>query len=155
MDAASRQFVERMGLVCEKEGLARSAGRIFALLLLTDQPLSLDAIAETLQVSKASVSTNARVLESLGFLERVSTLGDRRDFYRAQPDPWGSMIRGAQGRWREMVGVLREAQASLPAEDAVAQARLHSAERFHELLIERGDALLDEWRERTHGDAEA
>src|SRR5687768_5807394 len=109
MEESVQQFVEKMGLICEKEGLARSAGRIFGLLLVGGRPYSLDELAEQLQASKASVSTNARMLEQLGMIERVSSLGDRRDFYRVLSDPWERMLRVAQQRWRDMMQVFAEA----------------------------------------------
>src|SRR3954471_19689924 len=114
LDEAVQQFVERMGLICEKEGMARSAGRIFGLLLIGGRPFSLDELAEKLQASKAGISTNCRMLEQFGMIERVSSLGDRRDFYRVQDDPWEHMMRVAQGRWRDMVKILADAQTALP-----------------------------------------
>ena len=156
MDEAVQQFVERMGLICEKEGMARSAGRIFALLLMSERPYSLDELADELQVSKASVSTNARMLESLGFIQRVTSLGDRRDFYQVEDDPWERMLRVAQTRWRDMVTVFAEAQAKLPADRAAGRARMRDAERFHRLLIEGSEGLLADWRalRDTDGPAE-
>ena len=53
-------FVERMGLTLEGEGLPRIAGRLFGFLLVHPEAYSLDELAERLQVSKASISTNAR-----------------------------------------------------------------------------------------------
>ena len=119
MDESVQQFVERMGLICEKEGMARSAGRIFGLLLIGGRPYSLDELAEKLQASKAGVSTNCRLLEQFGMIERVSSLGDRRDFYRVQDSPWEHIMRVAQTRWREMVKIFGDAQAALPPQMAV------------------------------------
>ena len=80
------EFVERMGLLWESEGLPRIAGRIFGYLTVQDAPCSLDDLAAALEVSKASVSTDARRLESLGLLERVSLPADRRDYYSIATD---------------------------------------------------------------------
>ena len=146
MEGSVQQFVERMGLICEKEGMARSAGRIFALLLMSERPYSLDELADELQVSKASVSTNARMLESLGFIERVSSLGDRRDFYRVEHDPWERMLRVAQTRWRDMIAVFAEAQAKLPEEREAGRRRMGAAERFHRLLLDGSEQLILDWR---------
>jgi DNA-binding transcriptional regulator GbsR (MarR family) len=146
LDESVQQFVERMGLICEREGMARSAGRIFGLLLVGGRPFSLDEIAEKLQASKAGASTNCRMLEQFGMIERVSSLGDRRDFYRVRDDPWEHMMRTAQGRWREMVKVLGETEAALPPAMAAGKARLHEAAEFHSLLIREVEGLLDHWR---------
>ena len=63
----AQQFVERSGIFFQSEGLPRIGGRIFGLLLLADQAVSIDSIAQELKVSKPSVSTNTRVLERWGF----------------------------------------------------------------------------------------
>jgi DNA-binding transcriptional regulator GbsR (MarR family) len=86
MDDRIERFVERMGLLWEADGLPRIAGRMFGFLLLQSEPCSLDDMAEALGVSKASVSTDARRLEQLGFIERASRPGDRRDYYAVGPD---------------------------------------------------------------------
>jgi DNA-binding transcriptional regulator GbsR (MarR family) len=146
MHPAVQQFVERMGLMMEADGLPRSAGRIFGFLLLTETPFSLDEMAEKLQVSKASVSTNARLLEQAGLLDRISSPGDRRDFYRMRPDAWEQMLRVARRRWEVMQAALAEGEASLPEEMTVARGRLAEAARFHAFLLDEGDTLLERWR---------
>jgi DNA-binding transcriptional regulator GbsR (MarR family) len=149
MHQAVQQFVERMALICEKDGMPRIGGRIFGYLLATDCTCSLDDLAETLSASKASVSTNARMLEQLGMVRRVSTLGDRRDFYRVEDDPWEQMLRVAQGRWRAMVGVFAEAAEFLQEEKGRERAR--AAAEFHTLLIGECDALIGRWHELRAG----
>ena len=76
------RFVERAGVLWENDGLPRIAGRIYGLMLVSEDALSLDEIAESLGVSKASVSTDTRLLERMGFIERVSKPGDRKDYYQ-------------------------------------------------------------------------
>jgi len=147
MHPAVQQFVERMGLMMEADGLPRSAGRIFGFLLLAENPFSLDEMAEKLQVSKASVSTNARLLEQAGLLERISAPGDRRDFYQMRPDAWERMLEVAHKRWEAIRTALVEGEAALPEEMATARARLTEAARFHAFLLGEGDALLARWRE--------
>ena len=155
MHESVRRFIERMGLVCEKEGMSRSAGRIFGLLLACDGPFSLDEIAELLQVSKASVSTNARMLEQMGFIERVTEPGDRRDFYRAEGDPWERMLSIAQTRWQDMLTTFAEAQHAFPAENSPGRERIARAERFHRLLLDESEELLGRWRELRGREDEA
>ncbi|HEY0019897.1 MAG TPA: hypothetical protein VGC13_26590 [Longimicrobium sp.] len=143
MHEAVQQLVEQMALICEKEGMPRIGGRIFGYLLATDQTFSLEDLAEHLQASKASVSTNARMLEQFGMIRRVSVLGDRRDFYRVQDDPWEQMLRVAQGRWREMVTVFEQAARRLP--EPAGRTRMDDAARFHTLLIRECDTLFENW----------
>jgi DNA-binding transcriptional regulator GbsR (MarR family) len=93
------EFIEQLGLLLEAERFPRIAGRILGLLLATPEALSLDEIADALDVTKPSVSTNARLLEDKGIIERIGLPGDRRDHYRAAPDV---ALRTLQARVQKM-----------------------------------------------------
>ena len=86
MDPRTSRFTDRLAMLFENDGQPPIAGRIFGLLLLSDDALSLDELAEALGVSKASASTNARLLAQLGVVEQVRRPGSRRDYYRMVPD---------------------------------------------------------------------
>ena len=89
-----RQIVEEFGLLYEKMGVTRMAGRVSGYLLMCDPPIqSLTQIAEALGVSKAAVSGAARALLQFGTVELVSEPGQRGDFYRALPGQMDSMLR--------------------------------------------------------------
>jgi len=77
-----RTFIERSGLHWEKDRLPRIAGQIFGLTLISPDPCSLDQMSKALGVSRASISNDARLLEGLGFVERVSVIGDRKIYYQ-------------------------------------------------------------------------
>jgi len=102
MDRARRTFIDRMGQATEADGLSPIAGRLFAALLLSERPRSLDDLAEELAVSKASVSTEARRLLDRGIVDRVPTPGDRRDYYELTPDFYARVIRNRLERWRRI-----------------------------------------------------
>lgn len=77
------QVIENFGQYFEAYKLSRILGRVYGLLLITDQPyLGLDQMVAELSVSKASVSTTARQLVSFMMIEKVTRPGDRRDYYR-------------------------------------------------------------------------
>lgn len=63
--------------------LNKVCGQIFALLLLSPKPLSLDDIVNELQVSKGSVSINIRLLEEYKLVKKIWVKGSRRDYYEA------------------------------------------------------------------------
>jgi DNA-binding transcriptional regulator GbsR (MarR family) len=62
----------------------RIGGQIYALLFLSEEPLSLDDIAERLAVSKSNVSINIRLLEDMRMVRKVWVKGSRRDYYEAE-----------------------------------------------------------------------
>ena len=148
MHEAAERFIERMGFLLETEGMPRISGRILGFLMLEEGAFSLDELADSLQVSKASVSTNARLLEQHGLLERTGSPGDRRDFYRLGNDPWDRMLQVGARKWEAARQMFTESEAALPDEMEVGRRRLVEAEQFHLLLIDESERLLERWRRR-------
>jgi len=124
MDASTAHFIETMGLTLESEGLPRIAGRIFGLLLLSEDALSLDDLAAELQVSKASVSTNTRLLEQRGVLEQVGRPADRRDYYRVPRDLFSHTMAHRLARWQRFHEAIAEARSTLPIRNPRVLERL-------------------------------
>jgi DNA-binding transcriptional regulator GbsR (MarR family) len=85
-ESERRHFIEAGGNSTHAFGLGRMIGRVYALLYLTPEPLSLEEVADQLQVSKASASITLRQLESWQAVLPRNIEGDRRDFYVAQTD---------------------------------------------------------------------
>lgn len=149
MDRAQRTFIDRMGQATESDGLSPIAGRLFALLLLSDAPRSLDELAADLGVSKASVSTDARRLLERGIVERSSPPGDRRDYYELAPEFFAQVIRSRVSRWRSLhglVGAMRDDSRTL---SPVVRDRFASIDEIHSFVVERVDAALADWERRA------
>jgi DNA-binding transcriptional regulator GbsR (MarR family) len=142
-------FVESMGLSAEADGLPRIAGRLFATLLLSQAPCSLDTLAQTLGVSKASVSTDARRLLERGIVERVSKPGDRRDYYQLAPDFFSRIIRSRLDRWARIHEFVTRMQEREPNAPAAVRRRFDQIRELHELVLGRVQAALGEWERRT------
>lgn len=141
-------FVERAGLLCERDGLPRIAGRILGLLLVSPAPLALDAIADRLGVSKASVSTDARRLEERGLVERVGRPGDRKDYYQIAPLHHVRSLEQRLATMQEFLGLL-DAARRLPVDDPGVRDRLsESCALFHEVMAATQGAL-DRWQARA------
>ncbi len=86
MDAYNN-LIEVLGMTYQNDGYPRIAGRLYGLMVVSEQSLSLQEIADKLQISKASASTNARLLQENGFIRRVSHPGQRQDYYELAPFP--------------------------------------------------------------------
>jgi DNA-binding MarR family transcriptional regulator len=141
-------FVERAGCVCERDGLPRIAGRILGLLLVSPEPLALDAIAERLGVSRASVSTDARRLVEQGLLERVGRPGDRKDYYQMAADSHVRSLEQRLAAVRQFLGLLDEA-GRLAVADVAVHARLEETAALYRDVLAASAAALDRWRART------
>jgi len=89
---AETDFIEGMGLILQSDGMPRIAGRLMGLFVLHGGPFSFTDLADRLAVSRGSVSTNTRLLEDLGVIERVAMKGERQDFFRLAADPYAEIV---------------------------------------------------------------
>jgi len=143
----TRQFVERMGLAIERMGLARTFGRLFGLLMVADEPLSLDDMVARLGVSKASVSTNARACEELGLARRVGVRGDRRDYYEIAPRAFEQVTAKRVVAIHSMAGLAAEGLQAVGDDPSPARDRLTEMLDFYLFMGEQIEELLERWRE--------
>ncbi len=149
-DPELRAWVEQVSMLLERDGLPRMAGRIFAWLLVCEPPeQTMEDLGAAVQGSKASMSTMTRLLVQSGLVEKVRTLGARRDQFRVQPGQW-------QKLWRARIELIQQATAlaergldllaGRPAGSRIRLEELHRQYRFFgkhfpELL----DRLEREW----------
>jgi DNA-binding transcriptional regulator GbsR (MarR family) len=88
IDDIRNEWVDLAGQEAEWFGFPRIAAELKVLLLLTPGQMSLGEMAQRLEVSKASISTNIRILERWKLVRRVYHRGERRNFYEARGNPW-------------------------------------------------------------------
>ena len=148
MDQATTDFIESMGRQFEEDGVPRIAGRLFGFLMLQDEPCSLDEVADQLQVSKGSASSNARLLEQLGIAERVTRAGDRRDYYQISPDIGERTLERALQGIGSMVRRLRQGEQSVAGRSEVVRSRFQGTITFHERAMDVVSDLLGQVRAR-------
>jgi DNA-binding transcriptional regulator GbsR (MarR family) len=146
--ARRQEFIERLGRLAEGEGLPRIAGRMMGLLMIAGAPLSIDELADQLEVSRASISTNGRLLESLAIAARTTKAGDRRDYLQIGADPSSSLLSQGLRRLHDMRHAVREmrlaARSSRTAQST--RDRLERMERFYDLAIEGAESVLSSWK---------
>jgi DNA-binding transcriptional regulator GbsR (MarR family) len=89
MDRVTAIFVDGIGAAAATSGILNQLqGRIFALLYVQPNPMSLDDIAAELELSKSNVSVSIRGLVEWHLIRRVPIAGSRKDHYEAATDFW-------------------------------------------------------------------
>jgi DNA-binding transcriptional regulator GbsR (MarR family) len=131
-----QDFVEAMGLRFQDQQMPRIAGRLFGLLLVEGGPFSFGELADRLECSRGSISTNARMLADFGLIERVAKPGDRQDHYRIAPEGLAPIFRKQMVRMREMSLRYRLAAEHLPSVRSDARRRLVAAAVLSEKAVE-------------------
>ena len=130
------QVADSIGSLMELWGFKRIMGRTWALLYLSEQPLSAAELEEALQVSPGSVSMTVSELLKWGVVKKTWVPGDRRDFYQPETSIWKMVTRVI--RERELVHVRETIE------------QLGGALRQLSALVSAGaDAELDELRARV------
>ena len=127
--------------------MSRIAGRIVGLLIQLPGDLSLDEIAQTLAVSRASVSTEARRLLDAGIVERVGRPGDRKDYYQISPWHFLHDMEHRLASLQELVRLLGEARRENT--DPVVTGRLAQSLEAHSELLDLVGGTIARWREEA------
>tara|TARA_R110002073_G_scaffold84612_3_gene201546 strand:+ start:2609 stop:3088 length:480 start_codon:yes stop_codon:yes gene_type:complete len=141
---AVNEFIEHMGRVSEGDGLPRIAGRLFAFLIANEGDYSLKSLSDELQVSRGSISTNAKLLESLGVIERVTQAGDRQDYFKLRDDPYSQLFRGIVIRMDNALTGIHKATANMDKK-SVSVKRIQQLESFYQAFLNHTQELLDSW----------
>lgn len=139
-------FIEQMGLIAQNEGGPRIAGQILGYLLIEGEPRTLSQMADALKISKASASTNARLLELKGAVRRVSPVGQRGDAYQALDRPGVSILETLAVRFRTNAATIGALAAEFPDSHADAGARVNNYAEFYRETAE----FFDEWLQRLN-----
>ena len=79
-------LIEGWGRMGEYWGISKVMAEIYALLYLSEKPLTLEEMSEKLKTSRSNVSLNVRGLLELGVVSKVVIRGERKDFYAAEND---------------------------------------------------------------------
>ena len=143
---------DSIGRLIEFWGFKRNMGRLWAILYLSDQPLSAPEIQERLQLSSGAVSMTLNELTRWGVVKKVWLQGERRDHYAAEGNFWKMISRVFNERERvevlDAIDIMEDAirflndKAKEPGERPRAQFQ---EERIRELLdlARLGKQLLD------------
>lgn len=130
-------FVFHFGEMGNRWGFNRTVGQIFALLVLSEEPLSANAIAEALGVSRGNVSMGLKELNSWQLIQTIHKPGDRKDYYNNRGSIWDMANKVFDERRKREIdptlSLLRDIMLDAPAnnEEAYAQERISE---IHDLL---------------------
>jgi DNA-binding transcriptional regulator GbsR (MarR family) len=143
-----QRYIVHWGEMGSRWGLNRSVAQIHALLYLSAEGLHADEITETLGIARSNVSVGLKELLTWNLVQITHSLGDRRDFFVAQHDPWEVIRVIIEGRKRREIDptilVLRECVEQLKAESetpASVRERLSGQLEFLETVTSWYDSI--------------
>ena len=84
----TQSLILHFGEMGSRWGLNRTLGQMYALIVLTQEPLNADQISEALQISRSNVSMGLKELKSWNLIKLQHIQGDRKEYFTAPEDIW-------------------------------------------------------------------
>ncbi len=161
---SERLVSDAIGRLIEFWGFKRHMGRVWAVLYLSDEPLTAKDLQDLLELSAGSVSMTVNELQRWGVLDKVHRAGDRRDYFVAEVNFWKMISRVFNQRERveilDAIDAMEEAlryarEKAETTEDAQRRRALRQIDRVGRLLevARLGRRLLEALIERGRVDA--
>ncbi|MDO6811402.1 GbsR/MarR family transcriptional regulator [Tenacibaculum soleae] len=88
LDEAKLKYIHTWGSLATSWGINKTMAQVHALLLVSNKPMSADAIMETLKISRGNVNMNVRALIDWGIVSKEFVIGERKEFFVADKDIW-------------------------------------------------------------------
>lgn len=146
-EQAVARFIERFAAELTAGGMQRTASRVFAALLASDDAsLTSAELGVRLQISPAAVSGAVSYLTQVGMVGREREPGSRRDRYRLHNELWYATFADRDSvlvRWQH---ALSDGADSL-GRDTPAGARVAETHAFFEFLHSELGGLMERWRQ--------
>jgi DNA-binding transcriptional regulator GbsR (MarR family) len=121
------------------------AGRAAGVLMLSEVPLTLAQLQETLGASKGSASEMTRLLITNGTVERFKEPGSRQFLFRWREDAWAGCLRhilGMTSQLRELADSAQDRGARLPPE---LRDRVRDMQEYYRFMVGGLEKLLGEY----------
>ncbi|MFA6078145.1 MAG: hypothetical protein WC779_00140 [Candidatus Omnitrophota bacterium] len=145
IELAQDKFLESIGKLSDSFGLNRFIAQLYAILYLSNKRLSLDEIVEKLKVSKGNVSINIRELENWGAVRSVWVKGSRKDYYEANLDVKGVILKkirsGMQKRIGEISNMVDSFKEIISSQDACLTEEEKAVAKVYEERLKKIEEL--------------
>ena len=83
---AKNKFVQTWGALGSQWGINKTMAQIHALLMVSNDAISMEDIMEELQISRGNASMNLRALMDWGIVYKEYKAGERREYFTAEKD---------------------------------------------------------------------
>lgn len=141
------ELIDKAAGYFEEYGFPRIGGRMIGLLLVAGRPVSAEEMADILQVSRSSVTTNLKTLDLLGLIEQVSVPMQREEFFVFSEEGLYKLLEMRRESTSQLLQTVRETTQQI--QDEATCQRLAHLQTWLQMLDEAYDNLLQAWQRRT------
>jgi len=149
VDDETARYVEDLALYFEASGMPRIAGRVLGYFLVCEPPHKTAAeLSEELGVSRASVSTTTRMLQTAGLVDKVAVPGARSTYFGLARDGFERRFELVVAGFAAFVPIAERGIAQLEARpDGEPAERLRFLRDLYVFFAREMPKVLDRWRE--------
>lgn len=142
-------YADEIGLYFEGYGLPRIPGRILGWLLVCEPPhQSAEQIAESLDISRGSVSMAMKMLAANKAVVRHTVPGSRRTHWRLRPGFWLDEAAEKARQAREWIKQTERGLELLADAPPESRQRLEEANEMYTFLAEQYERIETLWHEQ-------
>lgn len=133
----NQSFVYHFGEMGSKWGFNRTVGQMYALLVISEKPLTANQLASALSISRGNVSMGVKELQSWQLIQLSHVPGDRKEYYSAIGSVWDMANTVFEERRKREVdptlSLLRSLLLEGPIDDTEVYAQ-NKMQDIHDLL---------------------
>ncbi|MFT2089840.1 MULTISPECIES: GbsR/MarR family transcriptional regulator [Paraglaciecola] len=126
-------FVMHFGEMGSRWGFNRTVGQIYALLVITKDPVSANQIAEALSISRGNVSMGIKELQSWQLIQLHHKAGDRKDYYQTNGSIWDMANRVFEERRKREIDPTLSLLRDILLDTAANDNELYAQEKLQEV----------------------
>lgn len=144
---AKEKFIQAWGALGSNWGINRTMAQVHALLLVSPESLSAEAIMDELNISRGNANMNLRALIDWGLVQKEHKAGERREYFYAEKDIWQVaqqvMLERRKRELKPVLKVLEEVKELDKKEDTPeTKAFLESVSNLS-TIVGQADKFLD------------
>lgn len=147
---AKTKFVQTWGALGSQWGINKTMAQIHALLMVSNEPVSMEDIMEELQISRGNASMNLRALMDWGIVYKEFKAGERREFFIAEKDLDELAVKIARERSKREIKPALKVLKEVSSLDATkTEEEKHFVEQTTKLydFVLKADNVLDKMTE--------
>ncbi|RVU91603.1 transcriptional regulator [Flavobacterium columnare] len=143
---AKNKFVQTWGALGSQWGINKTMAQIHALLMVSNEAVSMEDIMEELQISRGNASMNIRALMDWGIVYKEFKAGERREYFTAEKDLDELAVKISRERSkREIKPALKILKEVSSLQDANTEEEKHFIDQTSKLydFVLKADNVLD------------
>ncbi|MGQ3014279.1 MAG: GbsR/MarR family transcriptional regulator [Flavobacteriales bacterium] len=142
---ARNRFIQSWGALGSQWGINKTMAQIHALLMISEQPLSMEDIMDELQISRGNASMNLRGLMDWGLVYKEFKAGERREYFSAEKNVEDMAVKIARERSKREIKpalrILKEVSGITENNPEARQFIKQTGELY--AFMEKADNVLD------------